>query len=150
MSRLRVTVRRMMALVALVAIAIGLWGTLVRARHFRELAAEHARMERLREVEVARLDEAVRKDEAWYAAWKKRGGTKEELSRYVARQGEDIAGVSYADYRSLLLGLRETFHQEAAEERKLRIKYERAARRPWLLVEPDPAEPERFAGDGFH
>jgi hypothetical protein len=26
--------------------------------------------------------------------------------------------------------------------RRLRLKYERAARCPWLLVEPDPPEPE--------
>jgi hypothetical protein len=30
--------------------------------------------------------------------------------------------------------------------RALRIKYERAARFPWLAVEPDPAEPHPLAG----
>jgi hypothetical protein len=35
--------------------------------------------------------------------------------------------------------------QMAAFHRRLRIKYERAARYPWLPVDPDPPEPE---GDG--
>jgi hypothetical protein len=30
----------------------------------------------------------------------------------------------------------------AAYHRELRIKYERAARYPWLLVEPDSPEPQ--------
>ena len=30
---------------------------------------------------------------------------------------------------------------EARYHEALRIKYERAARRPWILVEPDPPEP---------
>jgi hypothetical protein len=99
--RRRISIRMLMALVAIAALIMA-GGVLVkRSSEFRALAEEQA------DSEMASLE---------YAGDAR--GERGDPQR-VAR-GE----------------------QMAAYHRELRIKYERAARYPWLSVEPDPPEPE--------
>jgi hypothetical protein len=101
MPRFRLTVRRLMAAIAVVALALGLATMLKRSADFRALAAEQA------DAEAMSLSYA---DEARGA-----NGDRQRVAR-----GE----------------------QMAAYHRALRIKYEYAARYPWITPEPDPPIPE--------
>src|SRR5262245_11372892 len=97
----RVSIRMLMALVAIAALIMAGAVLLKRSSEFRSLAEEQA------DSEMGSLEYA---DDA--------RGERGDPQR-VAR-GE----------------------QMAAYHRELKIKYERAARYPWLSVEPDPPEPE--------
>jgi hypothetical protein len=101
MPRFRMTVRRVMAFVAVFAVALAVAVMLRRSGEFRALAEDQADSEQL---SLSYADEA-------------RGpnGDRQRVAR-----GEQMAA----------------FH------RALRAKYERAARYPWLPVEPDPPVPD--------
>ena len=72
-----------------------------------------------------------RSDEFWGRAAYHQGG--EAMSRAVAfrarRLNDDVRLIAHAE-------------QMEAHHRALKLKYERAARHPWLPVAPDPPEPE--------
>jgi hypothetical protein len=110
----RMTTRRWMIAVAVVAVALGAELTRRRSREFRELARYHAG-EGGFYLGHARL---------WDRA---RGGGCMELH----------AGASAEDYALAARWARRC----AAHESELSRKYERAAWLPWLPVEPDPPSP---------
>ncbi len=111
--RVRFTVRRMMVAVAIAAILLGLYGWVVR----------------LRRMSVEFLAEA------------RRHADMEKMLR-------TISGVSGRDSLVEISpgpGVpwkRNTAGAEADQEAALKLKYEHAARYPWLPVAPDPPEPE--------
>lgn len=101
MSRLRLTIRRMMFLVAIVGMGLATALMIQRSRQFARIAEEQAYSESL---SLSYADEARGKH-----------GDRQRVER-----GELMA----------------SYH------RALKLKYERAARYPWLSVEPDPPIPD--------
>jgi type II secretory pathway component PulJ len=127
MPRVRFTVRRMMIAVAIVACLIG--GGLHAWRIYRkfQMFAEKAEFHSFREWQRRRLAAAVE--------------GQAELSRKRA--------LLFPNERQDLLESAEISEKVAKHEgtradyqAALKTKYERAARFPWLPVEPDPPEPE--------
>ena len=137
LPRVRFTVQRLMAAVAVVAIAFGAEMTRRRSVSYRDKANRCASIE---------------------AGWRDGG---ESYDRSAAKHKKDLRELeAYAEgygghFReswkplidpatqsvTLASGKAEICHRWAAYWGALRVKYERAARRPWLPVEPDPPLP---------
>jgi CO/xanthine dehydrogenase FAD-binding subunit len=113
-TRPRFTVRRLMVVVAVVAVIVGVERLYERRIAFLLLASEHARLEdRAQKLsgsmsDTATLNEAKGNDDA-AEGWRRRA--------------------SFQDVEAISRGL-------------MRRKYERAARNPWLPLEPDPPKPK--------
>jgi hypothetical protein len=104
LTRVRFTVRRLMAAVAVVGVIAGLLVEGERRRvRFRDLAAWH-------EAEVMRYFVLI-------------PGGESEYQRRAFQRYEEVFGPTIIYHGSL------------------RLKYERAARLPWLPVTPDPPPP---------
>jgi hypothetical protein len=143
--RLRFTVRRMMVVVAIVAIALGggLWGSkMIRLSRGYALDAQmNAGFENLwlqmaaqsvaqaEEMDKSPFDEPFNKE----APLLVRVIVKAKLGDFEASQ-RTLA----AKFRGF--AAREA--RKAAHHASLRRKYERASRYPWLSVEPNPPDPE--------
>jgi hypothetical protein len=113
LPRVRFTVRRLMIVVAVAAGLMAAWVGLAR---LRLLSSDYR----------ARAEQHA--------------GIEETLRRIVASDGAD-APVDISPGPGLR-SRRFTARAVAEHEAALRRKYERAARYPWLPVEPDPLEPE--------
>jgi hypothetical protein len=139
-TRLQITVRLLMIVVAFVAVAIGSEVTRRRWASYRKEAAGFANLERgmlqmagARDAEVARL--------------KREAGELKDKAKHardypdIQRLSEQLAEVMMQ--RTFLINENATyFRQRAAVYAKLKKKYWHAAHYPWLPVEPDPPEPE--------
>ena len=119
LPRVRFTVRGMMILVAVVALPIWYFGPtfLARREHAVLWARIHSRLEQDRAQDIGAYQKTMLQ--------LKRRGLK--LS-----PGSDKRERAFSD-----LALARTRHHAAMTK-----KYERAARYPWLPVDPDPPEPE--------
>jgi hypothetical protein len=104
----RMTTRRWMVAVAIVAVGIGTWMLIERSRSYAALGSLHAESEK----ECRRIVEAF--------------------------EGSRFDPVIWGEALALVRRSRKLLPYHAA----LRRKYERASRRPWLPVEPDPPEPQ--------
>jgi len=115
----RFRLRTLLVAVAIAGLVCG--GEVMRQRRttFLERAAYHARLER-EDLESA----------AHFAFWARRLPPNEVMHRRLKGGSED-----YHDYAL------DSSHT-AEVNRRLRLKYERAARHPWLPVPPDPHEPQ--------
>jgi hypothetical protein len=134
----RMTTRRWMAAVAIVAVAIG--GEMMRRRSvsYRGQANRYA------------LAEA--KVRTWGKNSDQRTAEHKKHLRKVQSFAESGGGAFRASWKSFIDSATrsvtlaseeaERFHRLAAHYAALRMKYERAARYPWLPVEPDPPKPE--------
>jgi hypothetical protein len=132
LPRVRFTVRRMMIAVAVVAVLIGVGLHVERAIRFSRLStnyvefaamyAEYESILRKRERNHRELAERERE-----SADKFQRSSSVELWRRLAQEDTDRADKfkSLAEYHS-----------------RMKAKYQAAARRPWLDVEPDPPRPE--------
>jgi hypothetical protein len=113
LPRVRFTVRRLMIAVAIVALALGIFAECVRLS---------------------------RKSASFRTQAEACSGIEETLRMIIAASGPDTPvdvspGPGMPSRRFTAMVVAE--HQAA-----LKLKYERAARRPWLPVEPDPPEPQ--------
>jgi hypothetical protein len=135
LPRMRFTVRSVMFAIAVVAIAISgvLWG-----RKMRRLSGEFARAATANK----QLESQCREFEGH---WRSMLGPFEEL----ARSKPDIPPGSVAEFQKnqqqMLDIVRKNavrWAQVADHHAALKRKYERAARYPWLSVDPDPPRPE--------
>ena len=106
MPRFRFTIRRMMVVVAVIAIVLGVLGLWQRSAAFGSIAERHSE-EELSFIALA-------------------------LDALTARDGPRLP----TGLTQRMLMSRDVHHH------KLARKYRRAARYPWLTVEPDPPEPE--------
>jgi tetratricopeptide (TPR) repeat protein len=152
LPRVRFTVRRMMALVAVTALVLGVSLEAVRMRrarsNFLKLASENGQSEVLDRIQ-----------EQNHLAWAQTRESSLELSR--AMRGPVIPFVypHDADSQELNDGWEEVVRQRSDEAKKMRAKakvhhdtaeyhaalkqkYLAAAARPWLSVEPDPPPPD--------
>ena len=114
LPRVRFSIRRIMVVVVIVALAFGTFRLWTVRKLYLEKAAQHAGFRDF----VVRSPESIR---YWEARWT---AQREGLpARYPWPDGPPFvpAMVKYHD--------------------AMRIKYERAARYPWLSVEPDPPKP---------
>ena len=126
--RVRFTIRLLMITVAMVGGFLTVARLVYLWRHYQALAAMHAS----KEVNYVRQAQGYERKQDWCARQATianlqsasfRGSTWERLAT--------SSGATAHDLRRL-----------AAHESRLERKYERAARHPWLSVEPDPPEPE--------
>jgi hypothetical protein len=121
-------IRLLMIVVAVVGVFLTAARLVYLWRHYQSLAAMHAS----KEVNYVRQAQGYERKQDWCARQATianlqsasfRGSTWERLAT--------SSGATAQDLRRL-----------AAHESRLEGKYERAALHPWLLVEPDPPEPE--------
>jgi hypothetical protein len=140
LSRVRFTVRNLVIVVAVVAIAIGAEMTRRRWVSYRKQAAEFAKLEQgmlwtagRREAEVARREREVEE-------LKEKAKRVEGYPDY-SRNSERIAD-AMTQRTTMITDEAAHLRQRAAVYSKLKEKYSHAARYPWLPVEPDPPEPE--------
>jgi hypothetical protein len=134
---LQFTVKGLMIAVAIVALTIGTTKMWLRATDFRRCADEHAEQESLwRDNEQlwlhhARATEHLIRD----------SHEDDEASR---RKREELVMVAQSD---------RIMHESCAKltiyHASMRQKYERAAARPWIKVEPDPSPPPTPIGAAF-
>ena len=121
--RPRLTVRRLMIAVALAGVALGGWIELGR---LRRLGAEYADLaEDFRQSVISEMRGDVSRDQ-WVARW-----------RWVEERNR---GGGRLYFRQPLPP--EVCRARAAYFERLRAKYDRASRFPWLAVEPDPRMPD--------
>lgn len=140
LPRLKFTVRMLMVMVAIVAVAFGAEKSRRRWVLYRMKTAAYARME-------AGLLQAANREEAEADALRRRAEKKrEEAERDKAypqlqRNWLDIAReeTMYARMKSEEA---ESDRRRATFYGRLKEKYKRAANRPWESVEPDPEEPD--------
>jgi hypothetical protein len=135
----RMTTRRLMILIAIVAIAFG--ATMMRRRSvsYRARANRYA------------LEEA--KTQAWAVKSDRSAAESKKHLREIQAFAESGDGAFRARWKSLIDSASrsatiasdqaENCHRWAAYWGALNAKYERAARRPWLAAEPDPPPPGR-------
>ena len=130
----RMTTRRWMILIATVAIAFGAELMRRRSVSYRATANRYA------------FEEA--KTRAWGETSDRSAAERQKHLREIQAFAEGGGGAFRASWNPLIdsatrcltlaSGEAEFCHRMAAHWGALRAKYERAARRPWLPVEPDP------------
>jgi hypothetical protein len=142
LPRIRFTVRRIMLIVAITAVALGANDLRLRYQRYRALssvhewtgrscstmAERHAATAAGNEREAERLRAAIRSDR--------------ESKHPQVVQGILQIAANTAAQAEVERAAERKFRARAQFHEALRVKYERAARRPWILVEPDPPEPE--------
>ena len=121
MPRFRFTIRWMMVAVATVGVAFGGEAFRRRRAFFLSEAELYGGVE-------SEFEESARKGSHYCGEWRI-GRSSEELREHRAR--EEVWDASW----------RAEAQCYATYYRSLRLKYERAARYPWLPVAPDPPEP---------
>jgi hypothetical protein len=149
--RVRFTVRRMMA--AVVVVALLLWGGLVEIPRLRRLAganraraARHAYHELSFQRRLRRQEEGVR---FWSALAVDRRKRAESSRSPAVPDGPPDAVETWTELATQAKDQAAWHTVRVAEEAarvpyytRMKRKWERAARYPWLPVEPDPAPPE--------
>ncbi len=125
MRRPRMTISRWMTAVAIVAIALGVDRMVRRAGRMRTRAAFHGREER-QATEALSRPGAIR-------------GVAADLVHH--RHRWDLGGARFEETNELFDEMFASEQRRADYHGAMRRKYERAARYPWLPVEPDPPEP---------
>ena len=134
----RMTIRRWIIVVILVATALTLWTMEQRSRGLRRRAAFHAaESEQLTfyyEVETQCLADLERELEVDLSLTRKHRGSSQAL-RYLESAERNIGKTE--ESRAILRAVAEQIEHHA----HLRRKYEQASSRPWVSVSPDPPEP---------
>jgi hypothetical protein len=113
--RIRFTIRRLLVVVAIVAIILAIGGVLNRSRQYRRIAQYHR-------------------------AEAERAAARQAIAIGKATVDEQFGDRADASRRRLLaesIGRVASFHTEFG------WKYSRAPRRPWQLAGPDPVPPSR-------
>lgn len=141
LPRIRFTVRRLMVAVAVAAVALGANDLRRRRERFLTLGATHKGNAR---VCVSSAD--------WYASTAAANEREAERLRAALRSNDGAKGPHVQFASQMASTIEAAAADQRAEERKhrdrarvhdaLRIKYERAARSPWLPVPPDSPTPE--------
>jgi hypothetical protein len=136
LPRLRFTIRWMMVVVAIVALALGstLWGLKMRrlARSYALRASTAKQAETNYRGLETKVTRAVREIEL---------GQKMIEPRPV-REEPRFASIALDHQMRRALGLAAYLKRLGDHHATLRRKYERAARYPWLTIEPGPPWPE--------
>jgi hypothetical protein len=135
LPRLQLTLRWMMVIVALVALAMGatLWG--LKMRRLARFHALRASMSKLFETECR----------GYEADTVKTGRGVDELRRLrrdPASVFSDELDETEKELASKVWEDAAYWRRIAAHYASLKRKYERAARYPWVTIQPDPPEPE--------
>jgi hypothetical protein len=133
LPRVRLTVRRMMIAVAVVAILCGVGLQIRRAIRLSRLSAEYTRQA----VNFAEFESTWRQSERHHRE------REQELRKLVDDPRQGVGGPEF--WRRMAKG--ETDEAEklkslAEFHASMKSKYQAAARRPWIAVEPDPPWPE--------
>lgn len=133
LPRVRFTVRWLMVAVAFVALALGVEVTRRRWAEFRQRAKSYAAMEQYERSLLDGWSTVVRREDGRAVAI--RGPIAIQVPSH--RGGYDEIRVTPTPgYDAANLRLRADYHA------RLKRKYERATRYPWLPVAPDPPEPK--------
>ena len=121
LPRVRLTVRQMMVAVAVVAVVTG--GTVIARRQdvYRVRAVFHAQQEHV----------AANRWRHWSQEAIRLSGPPGDRNQPGSDQERQLAVAMVAYSRN-----------RAAHHARLRVKYERVARYPWLPIDPDPPSPD--------
>jgi hypothetical protein len=141
LPRLQFTVRRMMIVVAIAAVALGANDLRRRKVRYDALRSTHEWRGRssmsLAELHASTVADNEREVERLRAAVRSRHEAPLREAELVAQIISNIGGAAAIERAAeRQCRSRARFHE------LLRKKYERAARYPWLIVEPDPPEPD--------
>jgi Tfp pilus assembly protein PilX len=132
MPRVRFTVRRMMIAVAVVAVLIGVGLQIRRAIRFSRLSANY--------LELAAMDAE------YESILRKRERNHRELAEIERESADKFQQSSIVElWRRLAqedTDRADKFKLLAEYHASMKAKYQAAARRPWLHIEPDPPRPE--------
>lgn len=136
--QLRFKLRWMMIVVAILAFAIGAVMTRRRGDDYRERASRCANLESAWRVWVERWD---RRATEWKLHVESAKEDTEGFGTELPDGWEQIGDMAYQN--GVLASERAEYcRRVTAYFGSLKRKYERAALRPWLPVEPDPPKPE--------
>ena len=146
LSRPKLTVRWLMAAVALAGVSFGITVEVLRLRRFSQAYAErsayHGRIARLcrEQVDVVK----PRRDFVFYLygrRWEQLGDWN-DFSKWKFRASPllDDPTTSGIEPRLLLPRTGDQWEREASRQESLQAKYERASGSPWFSLEPDPPE----------
>jgi Tfp pilus assembly protein PilE len=127
--RVRFTVRRLMIVVAIVAISLGVFETVRAWEKYSERAARESLITRLYLSEFNERIEMARRQKKGREARISQGFPFEDEIINEKLEKASVLGAELSRRRL-------EFHAELKE------KYDRATRYPWLPVAPDPPEPE--------
>jgi hypothetical protein len=121
LPRMRCTVRQMMVAVAVISVVTG--GTIIakRQRVYRVRAAFHAQQEQV----------AAKRWRHW----------SQEAARLSGPAGDQSPPRSDQE-RELAVVMVNYSRNRVAHHARLRVKYERVSRYPWLPIDPDPPSPD--------
>jgi hypothetical protein len=126
--RVRFTIRLLMIVVAVVSVFLTAARTVYLWRHYQALAAMHAS----KEVNYIREVQQAERKQEWVA----------RVARSDNLQSATVRGSTWDRFATAAGAAAHDLRRLAADESRLKCKYERAARHPWLPVEPDPPEPQ--------
>lgn len=142
LPRVRFTVRRLMIAVAIAGVIMGVTRLTANARRLRARAAGYA----IRAATERETNWGMASDEAQLAR------AVDRVKVHKTRMEAGSLDQDPSDQRAVLELMEESVarrrrriarhHGRLAYFLAMRAKYERAARYPWLSVEPDPPEPE--------
>jgi hypothetical protein len=122
----RITIRRWMIAVAVVGIAVGVVSMVRRSWRLLALAEIHAREER------EAIDVHSRPGVLRAAA----------VNMVYEKPRREPGGARFEEVQEFFGQMLASWQRRADYHGAMRRKYERAARCPWLWVEPDPPEPQ--------
>jgi ribonucleotide reductase alpha subunit len=136
----RITTRRLMALVAVVALAAGAEMTRRRGEAYGQRAAEYAKQEQTCQEIADRFYDAVARDTP---ELEKEAPERAKEPNYQ-RNPKRLAPILVTTQNKAMIVEEAKYHWEvAAYFEKLKKKYQHAARYAWLPVEADPPLPRR-------
>ena len=136
----RITTRRLMILVAVVALAAGAEMTRRRGEVYGQRAAEYAKQEQTCQEIADRFYDAVARD---MPEVQKEGAERAKKPNYQRNLKLLAPLVVVAQNKAMIVEEAKYHWEVAAYYEKLKKKYQHAARYPWLTVEADPPLPRR-------
>jgi hypothetical protein len=146
--RPRFTIRSLMIAIAITALllgaGIGVIGLVRRARHFRQIAANHANLEKLLLKILAQQEGIIAPKEQLADRLRSAIRDYDRLSRYFPSPPHEMSKSLLESTMQLIDSSRHfaRFCRDlAAYAARMREKYERAASHPWETVPPDPPSP---------
>jgi hypothetical protein len=128
--RVRITIRLLMIAVAVVSVFLTAARTVYLWRRYQSLATMHAS----KEVNYIRQVQQAERKQDWCA----------QLATIANLESATVRGSTWERLATAAGAVAQDLRRLASHESRLKCKYERAARHPWLSLEPDPPEPERI------
>lgn len=139
LPRFRITVRRAMVFVAVVALVLGTITIATKRKSYQDMAASHADLESYFSEILSELEGTARMTEPRTLLARLPDGTEVRFRGYgTARKAYRPPNSSDPCNAATVEHLRGLCRERVERETQLKRKYANAASRPWLAVAPDP------------